>query len=108
MTFEVLLTEDASKDLVEIYHYIDEHDVPGKADYVLEKLESTFNSLANHPNRGTYPPELNVLGIREFREVFFKPYRIIYRAFDQKVIVFVIADGRRNMQFLLQRRLLRA
>ena len=46
--------------------------------------------------------------MREYREIFFKPYRIIYRVMDNTVCVLLIADGRRDRQTLLQRRLLRA
>ena len=48
------------------------------------------------------------LEVREYREIFFKPYRIIYRVMGDNVYVLVIADGRRDMQALLQRRLLQA
>ena len=48
------------------------------------------------------------LGILEYREIFFKPYRIIYRVMDKNVYVLLIADGRRDMQTLLQKRLLDA
>ena len=41
----------------------------------------------------------------KYREIFFKPYRIIYRVMEDNVYVLVIADGRRDMQTLLQRRL---
>ena len=47
-------------------------------------------------------------GIREYREIFFKPYRIIYRVMENNVYVLAIADGRRDMRTLLQRRLLQA
>ena len=60
------------------------------------------------PERGAYPKELVLLGIREYREVFFKPYRIIYRILDKNVYVLLIVDGRRDLQLLLQRRLLEA
>jgi toxin ParE1/3/4 len=46
------------------------------------------------------------LGIRDYREVFFKPYRVIYRVMGDTVYVLLIVDGRRDMQTLLQRRLL--
>ena len=39
-------------------------------------------------------------------EDLFKPYRVIYRVLGNVVHVFLIADGRRDMQTLLQRRLL--
>ncbi|MCY3667349.1 MAG: type II toxin-antitoxin system RelE/ParE family toxin, partial [Gemmatimonadetes bacterium] len=56
--------------------------------------------------RGNYPAELLDIGIREYREIFSKPYRIIYRVMENNVYVLLIADGRRDMQTLLQRRLL--
>ena len=31
MTFQVLLTDDASRDLEELYNYIESHDAPGKS-----------------------------------------------------------------------------
>jgi toxin ParE1/3/4 len=64
--------------------------------------------LSKFPERGVYPKELIALGIREYREVFFKPYRIIYRIKDKNVYVLLIVDGRREMQSLLRRRMLNA
>lgn len=108
MGFVVLLTNDAARDLEEIYDYIALHDSPKKADYVLERIDGVFSSLSEFPERGVYPKELLALGIREFREIFFKPYRIIYRVMDNIVYVLLIVDGRRDMQSLLQWRLLNA
>ena len=63
---------------------------------------------SEHPRRGNHPRELLDIGIRDYREVFFKSYRIIYRVTEDTVHVLVIADGRRDMQTLLERRLLQA
>ena len=108
MVFAVLLTHDAARDLDEIYDYIAFHDSSQKADYVLEQIEEEFSSLSEFPERGAHPKELLALGIREYREIFFKPYRIIYRIMGKNVYVLLIVDGRRDMQALLQRRLLNA
>ncbi|RJQ56835.1 MAG: type II toxin-antitoxin system RelE/ParE family toxin [Desulfobacteraceae bacterium] len=108
MVFAVLLTHDAARDLEEIFDYTALHDSPQKADYVLEQIGKVFSSLSDFPARGVHPKELLALGIREYREIFFKPYRIIYRIIDKKVYVLLIVDGRRDMQALLQRRLLNA
>ena len=108
MGFAVLLTNDAARDLEEIYNYIALHDSPQKADYVLSRIEKVFSSLSEFPERGVYPDELLALGIREYREIFFKPYRIVYRVMDNIVYVLLIVDGRRDMQSLLQWRLLNA
>ena len=102
------MTADAARDLDDIYDDISRRQSPDEADYVLERIERAFSSLAEHPHRGSYPKELLDIGIRECREVFFKPYRIIYRVMASNVYVLVVADGRRDMQSLLQRRLLQA
>lgn len=73
---------------------------------MLEQIEKAFSSLSEYPERGNYPTELLDIGIREYREIFSRPYRIIYRAMKNNVYVLLIADGRRDMQTLLQRRLL--
>ena len=106
MAFLVQLTDDAARDLEEICDYIARHDEPGRADYVLEQIEKAFSSLSESPERGNYPAELLDIGIREYREIFSRPYRIIYRVMENNVYVLLIADGRRDMQTLLQRRLL--
>ena len=108
MAFRVLLTDDAVGDLEDIRDYIDSHESRARADYVLGRIEAAFRGLAEHPHRGSYPRELLDIGVREYREVFFKPYRIIYRVIGETVYVLVIADGRRDMRSLLQRRLLEA
>ncbi len=108
MPFQVFLTNDADRDLEELYDYIELHDGPGKADRVLDQIENCFTALSENPHRGVFPKELLAIGLREYREIFFKPYRIIYRVMAENVYVLVIADGRRDMQTLLQRRLLQA
>lgn len=106
--YEVLLTEGAEQDLESIYDYIAEFDCKASADYVLDRLLEVVESLSAFPERGAYPKELVALGIRDYRQTAFKPYRVIYRVMAQKVYIYVIADGRRNMQSLLVRRLLGA
>jgi len=106
MSFSVLLTADAVRDLEDIYQYVAIHDAPGKADRLLTNIEKVFSRLSEYPERGVYPKELSALGIREYREIFFKPYRLIYRIMGDKVYILLIVDGRRDMQSLLQRRLL--
>lgn len=106
MRYEMLLTEDAEQDLEDLYAYIAKFDSPKNADYVLERLLEVTESLATSPERGSQPKELRALGIQDYRQVFFKPYRAIYRVLDREVVIYVIADGRRDMQSLLSRRLL--
>ena len=108
MPFAVFLTADAARDLEELYRYIALHDAPAKAEHVLRSMGKVFAPLSESPDRGAHPGELLALGIRDYREIFFKPYRMIYRVLGNVVHVFLIADGRRDIQTLLQRRLLDA
>jgi toxin ParE1/3/4 len=106
--FAVLLTADAERDLEDIFDYMAEHDDPAKAGRVLDRIEDAVESLATFPERGSYPRELLSLGIRDYRQTFVKPYRMIYRVMGPRVYVYLIADGRRDMHTLLARRLLEA
>ena len=106
--FEVLLTEGAEQDLESIHEYISEFDCVANANYVLDELMAVLESLSKFPERGSYPKELVGLGIKEYRQTFFKPYRVIYRVTTSQVIIYLIVDGRRDMQSVLARRLLGA
>jgi len=104
--FEVLLTQGAEQDLEAIYEYICEFDCIASANRVLDALMDVVESLSKFPERGSYPKELVSLGIKEYRQSIFKPYRVIHRIAGTKVIIYLIADGRRDMQTVLARRLL--
>ncbi len=106
--FEVLLTEGAEQDLEAIHDYISKFDCVANANYVLDELVGVVESLSKFPERGSYPKELVGLGIKEYRQTFFKSYRVIYRVTGNHVIIYLIADGRRDMQSVLERRLLGA
>jgi toxin ParE1/3/4 len=103
----VTIVEAAELDLYEIHLYVDSSDSPERADALLDGLERSIASLAENPERGHFPPELERIGIREYREIHFKPYRIVYAIHDATVIIHCILDGRRDMQSLLKHRLLR-
>jgi toxin ParE1/3/4 len=106
--FTVLLTEGAEQDLEALHDYICEFDCVANANHVLDALMDVVLSLSRFPQRGSYPKELVALGIKEYRQTFFKPYRVIYRVTGSQVLVYLIADGRRDMQSVLARRLLGA
>ena len=108
MKYSVYVVEEADRDLQEIYRYVLRNDSPEKADRLLANLEKTVMKLEALPLRGHIPPELERIGVMEYREIFFKPYRIIYQVTEGTVYVYCVLDGRRDLQDLLQERLLRA
>lgn len=103
--FEVLI-QGAEQDLESIHDYMAESDRVINANYVLDQLMEVVESLSQFPERGSYPKELAALGIKEYRQTFFKPYRLIYRVIGNQLIVYLIADGPRDRQSILERRLL--
>jgi toxin ParE1/3/4 len=104
----VVVDAEAERDLDDITAYIAEHDSIDRAIDVATKVEQSFAALTGCPNRGAHPKELLDYGNRDFREIYFKPYRILYRVLDRQVVIALIADGRRDMRALLARRLLGA
>lgn len=104
--YEVLLTRGAEQDLESIHDSIAEFDGITNADHVLDRLMEVVEGLAQFPERGSYPKELAALGIKEYRQTAFKPCRVIYRLVAHQVTIYLIVDGRRDMQSVLARRLL--
>jgi toxin ParE1/3/4 len=106
MKFDVVLTHGAERDLEEFYDCIAETDSLINAERALQRLLDVVGTLANHPQRGAEPQELRALGMHEYRQVLVKSYRVIYRVWSKNVAVYLIVDGRRDMQSSLSRRLL--
>lgn len=108
MKYSVELTLSAVDVLNDIVQWIIRNDSARKGLHLLDQIQAKINSLIDQPGRGTVPPpELRTLGMDKYREVFFKPYRIIYHVREERVIINLIADGRRDMSVLIQRRLLK-
>lgn len=105
--FKVELTAGAQDDLRGLYRYLADYVSVAQADSVLDALLEMVESLERWPARGAVPKELDALGVREYRQVLLTPWRVIYRVQGTSVFVVLIADGRRDMQALLEQRLLR-
>jgi toxin ParE1/3/4 len=107
MSYQVFLIADAEEDIVAICQYIARNDSPTKAAHVKDALKQACETLAVSPERGHFPPELEQIGVLEFREIHFKPYRILYQITEKKVFIHCVVDGRRDLQEVLERRMLR-
>ncbi len=103
---KVILAPCAVRDIEEIVSYIKAHDSREAATHVLDNLKQVIFSLADLPNRGAVVKELEALGIKSVREIYYKPYRVIYEAEADVVSVFCVADGRRDFVSLLEKRVL--
>jgi len=107
MKFEVLITKSAEEDIFYIYNYVSKNDSSTKADKLFDNIQNTILSLGEFPERGHIPPELERINVAGYLEIHYKPYRIFYQVFEDKVYVHCVLDARRNISELLQKRLIR-
>lgn len=105
--YRVALTAGAEGDLDGICAWIEDQRGPDAVGEWLDTFEDAIGSLETFPERGSVPPELAALGIKDFRQKRLKPYRIIYRIRERRVFILVVAHASRDFQSLLQQRLLR-
>lgn len=107
MGWRVLLSQDAERDIEDLYHFIARRDGADTAGRILGEIEAAIIGLDAFPERGNVPKELVSIGLGEYREIHHKPWRVIYRLMGHDVVVYCVVDGRRDMQSFLERRLLR-
>ena len=107
MSHKVYLIVDAEKDILEIYDHVARNDAREKADLLIQKLEDVCASLSSLPNRCHVPPELERIGVYDYKEIHCMPYRMIYQIIDASVFIHCVLDGRRNLQELLAIKLIR-
>jgi len=93
--------------LIDIYSYVAANDSGEKAEYVLDRLQTLCLSLDKLATRDHIPPQFERIGVTCYRQDHFKPYRVIYQISGQNVYIHCVLDGRRDMQSLMERRLLR-
>ena len=107
MTYRVIVLPEAKEDLIDIYIYIARHDSILNAETLHIKLEDKCASLKENLERGHEVPELKRVFVESFREIHFKPYRIIFQIVSETVYIHAVVDGRRELQWFLERRMLR-
>ena len=105
--YKVVIDPLAKLDLKEIFIFVAINDSIQYANKLLETLEATCYKLEKYPERGHIPPELRQTGIKNYLEIHYKPYRIIYEIEGKLVYIHSVIDGRRNIQEILNNRILR-
>jgi toxin ParE1/3/4 len=97
--------DGARSDILAIADHI-AHDSPINADKALGRLERRIATLMIFPERGRVVPELQWHGINHIREIFEKPWRILYQLRASRVVIVAVYDGRRDLQDVLLERFL--
>ncbi len=102
----VIWTKPALNDLDEIISYIatDSVDIAIKE---YERIKDTSNDIGEFPKQGRIIPELQNENLTKFREIIVKPWRMMYRIEDNRILILAIIDGIRNIEDILMKRQLR-
>ena len=105
MRYEVLLLENAIKDIEVIYQFLIKGASKEIALREIEGLEAACASLSENPGRGSVPHELERIDIFEYRQIISEPFRIIHQVIENNVFVFGILHCKRNIQDILRQRI---
>ncbi len=105
--FRVNWSEPARDDLASVADYILSQDSAKAAVEAVERIERAAGRLFTMPQRGRIVPELAALGVRRYRELVERPWRIVYTTDTGSVTVLAVLDARRDLEDLLIERLLR-
>ena len=105
-SYEVVWLVQAIDDLEGIVGHI-ALDSPANARRILTKLKEKAESLIISPLRGRVVPELASFGFNVWRELIVKPYRIVFRIDNNRVLVMAVLDSRRDLSSVLLEKLTR-
>ena len=103
----VRLGRAAKADLRSIRDYLIDQAGRDVADAVTRTILGLVDRLEQFPERGPIPEEVRSLGFDDLRQLSSRPYRVIYQLAPGKVTILMTVDGRRDLEPLLRRRLLR-
>jgi len=103
-SFEVLWAEAAIRDLEQIVDFIAD-EAPLAAQRLFDEIAERSQTLESLPRRGRIVPELARFEIMTYRELVLRPYRLMYRIDEKRVLVAAVFDGRRNLEDAILARL---
>ncbi len=104
--YRVAISAGAERDLGDIHRWIADDRGDEAADAFLGDVIDRIEALERFPLRGPVPREIAGLGMDMFRQSTMGRYRLIYRVDPGVATILMIADGRRDLQSLLEARLL--
>ncbi len=103
--FRVEWADVARHDLEEIADYLSGKS-PAAALQLVERIEERAAALETMPHRGRVPPELVRFRVQLYHEILIPPHRLLYRIYEDRVVVLGVFDGRRDLEDVIIGRLL--
>lgn len=107
MGFKVVILESAEQDLKELRAYIVKNFSADTWRTSFANIKGVIRNLQEFPLAGSIPEEIEKLNLTQYRQVLSGLNRIIYEARQDVIYIHIVADTRRDMTTLLNRRLVR-
>ncbi len=104
--YTVNWTESATFDLESIIEYI-KLDSIATAKKIFLAIKKECEQLHYMPKRKRVVPELQQIGITQYREVIFQRWRIVFKIEEASVSVLAVVDSSRNIEDILFQRLMK-
>lgn len=104
--YRVFWTKEAAIDLEEIVGYIS-RDRATAAKSIYKTIKQRCRELNHFPEKYRAVPELQEIGITDYREIIHSPYRIVYKLTGSNIFIIAVVDGRRDFETFIFNRLLR-
>jgi plasmid stabilization system protein ParE len=103
---QIIWTDAARDDLLEIRAYLKRTQSPAFVGKVTEDIRDEVGSLRDWPTKGTYVQELEELQLDQYRELLAGQHRIIFERASEAFYVHIVCHASRDLEALLRRRLL--
>lgn len=107
MSFKVVILESAEQDLKELRAYIVKNFSVDTWRTSYAQIKEAIRNLKEFPQAGSIPEEIEKLNLAQYRQVLSGMNRVIYEVRLDVIYIHIVADARRDMSTLLNRRLLR-
>ena len=106
MACKILLTEFAERDMQSICDYFSVNQQENRIESFHVQMENVFRRIALDPEVGSWPEELLKMGILDYREIYSHPYRVFYQYENNAAEILLIVDAHRDLEMLLETRIL--
>ena len=108
MSLSVVFLKSAEQDVKELKHYVFRRFGVETWQSTLSKLQESIHTPQAHPQAGKVPDELRTLNPGLFRQIISGMNRVIYEIRQETIYIHIVCDNRRDMQGLLNRRMMRS
>ncbi|MBK8188095.1 MAG: type II toxin-antitoxin system RelE/ParE family toxin [Cellvibrio sp.] len=107
MHYSLIVLESAETDLKEIKHYVNQRFSAGIWKKTSNQLKTALKQIQRFPYSGSIPIEVIELQLNQYQQIICDMNRIIYEIDDNKILIHMIVDVRRDMKSLLMKRLMK-